>query len=142
MGLATVITDASFCDKTKTAGWAAWIVMDGIRHKRYGAFKNKVERSDLAELYAGWNGIFLARKLGATNVLLQTDCEAAIQMLSGGVSDRQKRYMKRLRKKKFLDMSGVTFRHVKGHTDVDDPRSYVNRWCDEMAKTAMREVRG
>lgn len=139
---ATVITDASFCNATKKAGWAAWIVIDGVRHKKYGAFKNKVDRSDLAELYAAWNGIFIARQLGATSILLQTDCRAAIQLLSGGVSDRQKRYMKRLRKKKQLDMSGVTFKHVKGHTDTNDARSYVNRWCDEMAKTAMREVRG
>lgn len=139
---ATVITDASFCNATKKAGWAAWIVIAGVRHKKYGAFKNKVDRSDLSELYAAWNGIFIARQLGATSILLQTDCEAAIQLLSGGVSDRQKRYMKRLRKKKHLDMSGVIFKHVKGHTDKDDARSYVNRWCDEMAKAAMREVRG
>lgn len=134
---ATVITDASFCAKTKKAGWAAWITLDdGQRVKRYAALKGHVERSDLAEMKAAANGIWLAMKYGATDVLLQSDCMAVIDGIN-----QNKDGWKRQRAKAGICSVRIKAKHVKGHTETADARSYINRWCDQNAKNEMRKAR-
>jgi ribonuclease HI len=139
---ATVITDASFCDKTKKAGWAAWIRIDGIDApiKRYGSFKGKVKTSTEAEKLAAANGLFIAQSMGADAFLLQTDCMAVVHLVTGftkqqGLRDEWKRTMAK------CGVLGkpLQAKHVKGHTSTKDARSYVNRWCDEMANKARRQ---
>lgn len=144
MTLATVITDASFCPKTKAAGWAAWVRIDGEAEpvKRYGELKTPVDRAQHAELLAAVNGIWLAMKYGATEVLVQTDCLEVVHLLEGKTRKASliSRFTLALREAgvEHIMRSG---RHVKGHTTVEDARSYVNRWCDEKAKSAMRKGR-
>lgn len=134
---ATVITDASFCMKTKKAGWAAWIRLDdGQCVKRYAAFKGHVDRSDLAEMKGAVNGIWLAMKHGATDVLLQCDCKSVVDAINAN-NDKWKRQ----RAKGGITGVSVRSKWVRGHTDTDDARSYVNRWCDEKARGEMRKAR-
>ena len=139
---ATVITDASFCHRSKKAGWAAWIRIDGVERpiKRYGSFKMKVKTSTEAEKLAAANGLFIARKMGATGFLLQTDCMAVIHLVTGftkkqHLNDEWSRIMAT------CGMLGKPLhaKHVKGHTSTGDARSYVNRWCDEMANKARKQ---
>ena len=109
---------------------------DGRRIKRYAAFKKDVDRSDLAEKKAAANGIWLAMKAGATVVLLQSDCMAVIDGIN-----KNKEWWKRQRKLAGISGVHVKAKHVKGHTETEDARSYVNRWCDMNARAAMREAR-
>lgn len=130
---ATIITDASFCPKTKAAGWAAWIASDlGPRVRKAGGFKERPNTSTIAEVWAAYNGMFIAYKLGARRLLIQSDCVAvatAINKPNGkyGFAEMIDR------------MPGATFeyRHVKGHTRNPASRSWVNRWCDKHAKYHM-----
>ncbi len=140
---ATVITDASFCHDTKSAGWAAWVSYnkDGEtrRIKKYGNFKRMPSGSGQAELWAALNGVALAAKAGAIDVLLQTDCMEVVTLLN---TNKHKVYQA-------LMLVGIketikinTF-HVKGHTGSSwkGARFWVNRWCDAQAGAAMRRQR-
>lgn len=93
-------------------------------------------------MLAAINGVWLAVQHGATDVLLQTDCMAVVDMFNGTTK-------KPLLKREFADAmqrAGVNHitrkaKHVRGHTRVADARSYVNRWCDVKAREAMRRAR-
>jgi len=138
---ATVITDASYSDQDNKAGWAAWINIDGLSYpiKKYGSFSSDVNTSTDAEIKAALNGMWIARKYGADAILLQTDCMAVVHLIAGFtkkpnlVSDWN-------RKIEAAGLLGVPIRakHVKGHTQTKDARSYVNRWCDTHANKARR----
>lgn len=134
---ATIITDASFCPKTKAAGWAVWISSDSMKGvKQSGQFKVPPNTNTQAELWAAYNGMVLAYRLGARRLLIQSDCTtvgAALRRPNG--------------KHGFADiaslMPGASFeyRHVKGHTKLSAARYYVNRWCDENARLHMKQAR-
>lgn len=140
---ATVITDASFCDKTKKAGWACWIRIDGIDHpiKRYGSFKEKVRKSTDAEQMAAVNGIFIAMKHGANAFLLQSDCMMVVHLIDGTTKSRDviDAWNRKIARAGVLGMP-IRAKHVRGHTRTRDARSYVNRWCDEKANIARKQA--
>lgn len=144
MTRATIITDASFCHRTKAAGWAAWVRIDGRPDpiKKYAEFRQPVESAQEAEMLAAINGLWLAAQHGATVALVQTDCLAVVHMLDGKTK-RKDLIHKFNRAVGRAGVAHVQFsgRHVKGHTSTDDARSYVNRWCDNRAKTAMNGQR-
>ena len=136
---ATVITDASFCHKTKAAGWAAWIRIDGRKEpiKQYSSFSKKPQNSQEAEIKAAINGAFLAKKNGADAVLIQSDCMAVVDL----VNRKTKKPAVIMRWRNWLADAGIAdlpmfAKHVKGHTTVKDARSFVNRWCDAKANEA------
>ncbi len=135
---ATVITDASFCHDTKSAGWAAWISPDmGERIKRYGTFKRKPAHSAQAELWAAINGITLAAKAGATDIYIQTDCLQVVELING----QTEKVYEALMLAKFEGRPSIKAAHVKGHTRHGAAKFWVNRWCDKHAGIAMREQR-
>lgn len=142
---ATVITDASFCDETKAAGWAAWVRIDGQAEpiKRYGSFKIDVATSFEAEALAAINGLWIAQQCGATEVLLQTDCLTVVHIVNG-ITKSQKilKFWRNARNAANIRTPKIKAKHVKGHTATDDARSYVNRWCDKNAKRSMVAARG
>lgn len=144
MSRATIITDASFCPRTKAAGWAAWVRIDGHPEpiKRYAEFRQPVENAQEAEMLAAINGLWLAAQHGVTVALVQTDCLAVVHMLNGQTKNEHLRraFSGALAK---AGVAGIarSGRHVKGHTQTADARSYVNRWCDERAKSAMARGR-
>lgn len=135
----TVITDASFCPDTFVGGWAAWIAMpNGIKLKRYGALKENPLNSTDAEFKAAINGIVLAVRQGATNILLQSDCINVVKAIN-----EQEVKLSATLAENSVDVSRIKLiaRHVKGHTVLTGARYFVNRWCDKMAKLSMREKR-
>lgn len=138
---ATVITDASFCPRTKASGWAAWVRIDGMNGpiKKYGEFKSPVRSAQQAELLAAINGIWLAKEHGATAVLLQTDCLAVVHMIEGQTKKQHLKdsFTRAAAAAGVLNL-GLSARHVRGHTTIADARSHVNRWCDDKAKRAMK----
>lgn len=133
---ATVITDASFCPDTKACGWAAWIAPDlGERHRASGRFKDIAGDVNVAEVRAAINGITLAYRIGARIILIQSDSVAVASAIKKG-----KWGWAEARTLHFPDAT-VNYRHVKGHTNIQDARSFVNRWCDKEAKRHMKEMR-
>lgn len=136
MSRATIITDASFCHRTKAAGWAAWIAADEFpKIREFGPFKKPPKTSSEAEIQAALNGLFLAYRAGARLLLIQSDCLGVGHM----IDNRTKKFLNF--QKLHLANSKVEYRHVKGHTNNPASRSWVNRWCDEQAKKAMRAQR-
>lgn len=143
MTFATVITDASFCPRTKSAAWAAWVRCDGVDHaiKAAGGLR-RAEKSDEAEKQASLNGIVVAKKFGATRVLLQTDCMATVHLIQGVTKNASiiKAWNDLLRQAG-LEGFPIYVRHVKAHSGVDDPRSFANEWCDKVANKVRRGKR-
>lgn len=136
---ATVITDASFCHKTKKAGWAAWIRIDGISEpiKKYGSFKCHIGTSQIAEKKAALNGISIAKAHGADAVFLQTDCLSVVHLITGFTKKKRPiNQWNRWKRDACVSDVKLKAKHVRGHTKVQDARSHVNRWCDEMANAA------
>ncbi len=122
----TVITDASFCPYEKVAGWACWIVCNGKRVKKYGAFKDKAKSAMEAEIKAILNGVFIAEKaFKPSHYHIVSDCTMAMDALQG-------RSVTLEWQKLLLAITGdarLTFKHVKAHTAGKDARSWVNNWC-------------
>lgn len=136
---ATVITDASFCSNTKAGGWAAWIAYDGGHKGRHaGAFRDRPPNSGIAELQAVFNGLWLAYKEGARGILVQTDCMSVVHAVRG---TGPYAHLYGAAKRDHFPQAAIRARHVKGHTSVQDSRSYCNRWCDSEAKRHMRAQR-
>lgn len=130
----TVISDASFCPRTRAGGWATWINInwpDGkhLRLKETGRFHKLPKNSTEAEGWAAYNGIWLAYHNGARDILVQTDCLAIVQRMEHPSFQWPE--------------ACVRWRHVKGHNlgNVDDRRTWVNDWCDKQAKRNMRKQR-
>lgn len=132
----TVISDASLCHETKAGGWAVWVRVDGgIRIQQAGPFKRRPDNATEAELWAAINGLTIAYKAGATEVLLQTDSLNVVQM----VQRNKQSFTGHLRR---LGIKlRVRAKHVKGHTRVQDARSHCNRWCDKEARRHMKQQR-
>ena len=135
----TVITDASFCSETKAGGWAAWIAYDvGPKGQHSGMFRSRPPNSGVAELQAALNGIWLAYQNGARDILIQTDCLAIVHAAQGKGAYGE---AFRLAKRDHFPAAVIRAKHVKGHSDVQDARSWCNRWCDKQAKIHMRKQR-
>lgn len=154
----TIITDASFCPDHKLGGWGYWIASDRRPEacpegKRGGGGElRKVGDNNAAEMMAVVNALHVALELGlvqaADDVLVQTDCQAAILAFTtgrSGMSDEQQAVVARWRA-----MIGgwaglrVQFKHVKGHTNRathGGARFGANRACDARARSYMRAAR-
>ena len=81
--LITIITDASHCPETKVGGYGYWLASKRGKKGGSGTFKGTVETSSLAEMMAVANSLHIAIADHIVqmddHVLIQTDCEAAIQ---------------------------------------------------------------
>lgn len=138
---ATVITDASFCHKTKAAGWACWISADNGKTKKGGKFHKCPRTSQEAEYWAALNGVALALQVGAVDILLQSDCLSVVNKLNRAAASSRVRTD--LRKASFsLSRHTLRCRHVKGHQSSSaGARFFVNNWCDKHAKVHMNQQR-
>lgn len=142
---ATLMVDASWCPETFVAGYGFWIASQRGKMPGGGPIPGKVESSNLAEMQAMCIVLHIAKELryvlATENVLIQTDCVAAIVAFSGGRQTIGRELETTL---EFLRLSAnvhVTLRHVKGHSLRDENRYKANNACDERAKAAMRYAR-
>lgn len=145
----TINTDASFSFEKQSGGYAFYIVCDLFKIQKGGKFKVVPKNSIDAEMMCMANAIYtlLAQKeLPQTKlIVINSDCLTSfpkIKMKSDTESGRKVALLLRALRKRMM-YNGSTlpkfeFRHVKGHTQNKDARSYVNRWCDEEAKKWMR----
>lgn len=136
---ATVITDASF--RGGYGGWAGWLRIDGhpLPIKESGQLRS-CENSTVAEVMAAANGVWLAAYYGATHILLQSDCMAVIHLTQRLTkSERLLGIWRELMDRPHMVGVHVTGRHVKGHGQIKDARTWVNDWCDKNARRHMEK---
>ncbi|QHB80481.1 putative ribonuclease H-like protein [Sphingomonas phage vB_StuS_MMDA13] len=110
--------------------------------------RGPVDTSSAAELLAIVNAFFFAQLRGilveGDHVLLQTDCQRAIDVLESKIKELSND--ERAGKKRFYELKRefgctVSFRHVKGHTRRTEARYVTNNLCDQRAKHGMRLAR-
>lgn len=144
----TIIADASHCPNTGAAGYGYWAVSERGRQGGGGSMRDPVDTSSAAELLAIVNAFFFAQMKGIVaegdHVLLQTDCQRAIDILESKIKELSKD--ERVGKKRFYELKReygctVSFRHVKGHTRRTEARYVTNNLCDQRAKHGMRLAR-
>lgn len=144
----TIITDASWCPKTKVAGYSGWIACERGKIRFTGTLKSEVDSSNIAELMGLCNVVQRAGQEGyikrGDELLLQTDCMNTLHVFNG---HREKPNAQEKLAINFLYGLASTLnlkikcKHVKGHTSINDARSITNRLCDKAAKSEMRKAR-
>jgi ribonuclease HI len=163
----TIFADASHHERSRVAGWGAWIKADGRDSITCGAaMKVAIASTNEAELCALANALAMARLRGALAqrdvVMLQSDSIAALTIIHtriNGTADRpapggvavvpfKKMKLSKVQVSAIaaidkivaaLDLSLVT-RHVRGHRPGGG-RQWVNAEVDRIARKAMRERR-
>lgn len=144
----TVMTDASYCSRTRSAGYGFWIASGRGRKAGSGFYTFDVVSACEAEMLAVadaiYNGLksFLIHK--GDSVLVQLDSIPAISAFTGERVPKQEKenqaieYLWLLKNQFNLEIS---FKHVKGHSNMDDARSKSNAHCDNAAKAALKQSR-
>jgi ribonuclease HI len=149
MSLVTIISDASHCPITKIGGYGFWAVSTRGRHAGSGSFKKKFRGSTPAEASAIVNAVFISLRLGIAakgdRLLIQTDSLHSIHVFTG-VTKKCKDPDTMNAKNELAKLAATheltfEFRHVRGHTRVDDQRSKAQRHSDLRAKAAMKKAR-
>lgn len=151
MSLVTIISDASYCPRTHAAGYGFWAVSHRGRHAGGGSFKSGLDGASTAETMAIVNALHVTLSLGIAEkgdkVLIQTDCLFAIHLLTGVIKKAERRHPDSWRAfQRFIELRAVhelavDFRHVRGHTKVDDQRSKAQRHSDKRARDGMKKAR-
>lgn len=139
--LITLFTDAGYCPKTRIGTWAAWAKHDGATIRHSGVFKTLYTSSDVAEIYAGLNGLaFVFASVGVppkSKIIHQMDCQPAIDCFQGkGYKTKEASLIVGPARVFFHTLLReyptvvIEFRHVEGHRGDVTPRNAVNTWCD------------
>lgn len=144
----TLICDASYCDKHKVAGYGWWIACQRGKIGGAGRMTQDVENNNTAEMMAICNTIWEGVNKGVIHMgdtlLIQSDCLSAMDKMKGvqeAVTLQEKAILNYFDKTVARNRLSIQFRHVRGHTNVDDRRSVANRMCDKRAKAEMRAAR-
>lgn len=137
----TVFSDASFCPRTKAAGYGGW-VKGGYPPQvlRVGGVITNCRNPEEAEISAIVQTLTHAEKTSDPEfsldwegkiLVIQTDCQGAIKKLK----PEMKKVLKHLR------LKFIKWKWVKAHSGYGDPRSAVNEYCDKQAKFYMLQER-
>ncbi len=150
----TIISDASHCSKLSVGGYGYWIVCERGSLPGGGPLKGEVRDSTIAEMMGVCKALDEAARAGLVqtedHVLIQTDSRGAIAILQSmrptgmktSAFGRAAEPVVRI----FVSMCDrlklhVRFKHVKGHTQNDEPRFAANRMCDMRARAGLKEAR-
>jgi ribonuclease HI len=138
----TITTDASYCNKTKSAGYAFRIKWSDGELNKGGQFKGKINNSTDAEIKCAANALYAFGLLEISSKLLvlNTDCQTIVSP-----TDKEHKiteaHKEMLRIAQVLNVDKIDYRHVKSHSGVHDNRSKANKWCDREAKRQMKALR-
>lgn len=128
----TIFADASFCDRTKSLGWAGWAKYDHPAKTVIKTGRGKCQNSTEAETIALNKIVNNLIKMGVPfegkRVVIQSDCLNALNAF------KPRRLLE-------LGAINVKFKHIKAHTGYGDRRSKVNERCDFLAKQEMNAQR-
>jgi hypothetical protein len=144
----TINTDAShYGAHGGISSWACWIKSSHYLIKDAGVFPEGVPNSAVAELLAVEQALLLLDKLINTEPFLQhqlengkilvffnTDSLFTVQALNGTI--KRKVYGEAIDRVRALAARyEINPRHVKGHTNGNMAREWVNNWCDKQARS-------
>lgn len=144
----TVMADASYCSRSRSAGYGFWIACERGKKAGSGFYTFDVVSACEAEMLAVadaiYNGIksFLIHK--GDSILVQLDSIPAISAFTGERIPKQEKenqaieYLWLIKNQFNLEIS---FKHVKGHSNLEDARSKSNAHCDSAAKAALKQAR-
>lgn len=148
MNSTTIIADASFCPETHVGGYAYWIANERRKFGGDGRMRVKPTNNVAAECIALLEGLKSAIEAGVVGhrsaVLLETDCQPAIDTLSGRrpvSNDQERRLVDWFDRVCARHSLRVRYKHVKGHTKQVGNRFVVNAICDRKARKHMRRAR-
>lgn len=142
----TIISDASFCPNTKAAGYGGWVVCDRGNNANGGPLRgapNSGAAETMAICNVIWEGLKAKLIQPGDELIVQTDCATAIKVYEEArwTNEMEGKAFKWLNDQLRMYNLHVEFRHVKGHSDVQDTRSRAQRYCDERARSAMQKER-
>ena len=149
----TLFTDASFCNKTKAAAWAAHAQYADDVLKVSARLAINLENPYMAEFYALYEGISFAlhafKPERGSKIVAYTDCIGIIHALNGiyRVRPFAKCHTERRQLISKINHALETFgaeaeyRHVKAHSENEDGCSETNAWCDTHSRIVMRTIR-
>ena len=143
------MSDASYCDRTKSNGYGVWVKSDRGHFQCGGNIKGGVDNPQEAEAKAMANALWFAFYQGIAKegdrLIIQTDCVNNIHAFKNGIKNKNHSALEPLefcksllKEKKCL----YELRHVKAHDPSLGNRNYVNDICDKLAGQAMRKQRG
>jgi ribonuclease HI len=134
----TVInTDAGI--KGNVSAWGFWIRSEEVRHVRCGKFRVHIEKDTTkAEIAAILNALMFVCKdkyLRAADVfVVNTDNQCAVKMLSSNDLSKYPELDEVFTKVKQTITKPIWFKWVKGHSNGDSPRKWVNNYIDKMIR--------
>lgn len=150
IGNLTVFTDASFCSYTHIAGGAFWVIY-GDHEVLKGCFVMRdVATSSEAELLTSIHAVGRALKDTDVREWMKTLTGLRVILVVDALSTKQEierpggpNHPLAIKLVDYVAKHDVDLRinHVKGHTDGQQGRDYVNRWCDKHSRRVMREAR-
>lgn len=144
----TINTDAGFYPHDKVGSFAYWIVGEEFRLKGSGMLKGEIKCPTEAETKAICNAVYVLTKSGAdlrgvSNIYINRDNIRAVHTRFGKPCQKKLRSLLQSLKKLCREhkMPEVHYRHVKAHSNKNDKRSYVNKWCDSECTRQLRKWR-
>lgn len=142
----TINTDASFYAGFKAAGYAFWITSDTERLKKAGVLRGPINSSNEAEFKCIINALHAVGKRNYKNlerIYINTDSLITINLVVKDYQNSKWGNELLATYKKLLKDLNITcpieFRHVKGHKHTKTKRNWVNQWCDDNAKFAIKK---
>ena len=143
MASITIICDASYCPTTGAAGYSAWLAGSHGRKAFEGPLKQPRDNNvaeTMAIANALWHGFDSGLIKSNTNILIQSDSETAIKVLTGVKAPSTQQYRDALAYVQGLVTRYaliVRYKHVPGHTKGADSRTRAQNHCDTAAKRQM-----
>lgn len=145
--LISLFTDASLCGAKFVGGWAAWAKSERGSLLKSGRFKDKMEGSYEAEMFAVANGIHAVTNSSifqkGDDILLQCDNLGVIKTLRGDQGPKGARVREAVRviNEFTLDGGRLITKHIKAHIGTKTKRTWVHNECDKLARKRMEEMR-
>jgi len=132
-----VNTDAGI--KGNVSAWGFWIRSEEVRHVRCGKFKVHIEKDTTkAEISAILNALMFVCKdeyLKAADVfVVNTDSQSAVSLLTNNELDKYPELKEVFEEIKAIIGKPIWFKWVKGHSNGDSPRKWVNNYIDKMIR--------
>lgn len=150
----TLFTDASYCPETNATAGAWWARNSSSRMRGFGGIPECTSSWE-AEAATVCLAIIKIAKDSNLHLTLAQGKKArlviVVDMLGAGMcvvqnkrvfkSERLHKLWKNARRQINAWGCYVKINHVKAHTKNDEPRFFVNSWCDHTARAHMRRLR-